>query len=288
MLLIGDSLAYDLAQPLALAFASRWPVVNLAVGGDRSPQARFRLGALPVSLLVTGGNIPSSGSVPVAVRNDTEYSDFVNGTFITTGEHYRGIMQNQTSAVVSTSVGGSLLGVPGVLSKNNNQYTFTRQGTGLPVQVPGTVQFIVTPRTQRELVVIWMGRNNYPETDIVRRDVQAVLNWCDRYGKPCIVLDIPSSRLAGGAEYPGQFGYQPLLDTNQALLTLDPQRVIPIRELLIDKANISLPQDAADFANGVPPDSLRRDDIHYNAAGLAFIAQTIRDRVATLYPDLLA
>ena len=287
ILLIGDSLIDDLAGSVGAVFQNRWPVVNLGVGGDRSPQIRFRLGALPVSLLVTGGEIPSSGSVPVAVQHDTQYSDFSNGAFDTSGVHYRGIMQNQSATEHNTSVAGMLLGVTGVLSKNNNQYTFTRKAPGMARQVPGLAQFSVLPRTQRELVVVWMGRNNYPETDIVRRDVSAVIDWCNAYGKPFVMLNIPSSRVAGGAEYPGQFGYQPILDVNQALLKLAPAQVIPIRELLVAQANRSLPEDAADFANGVPPNSLRRDDLHYNAAGLTFIAGVIRDKVTALYASLI-
>lgn len=58
ILLIGDSLVHDLAGSIALVFRNRWPVVNLGVGGDRSPQVRFRLGALPVSLLVPAQVIP--------------------------------------------------------------------------------------------------------------------------------------------------------------------------------------------------------------------------------------
>ena len=242
ILLIGDSLVDDLAGVIASDFRNRWPVVNLGVGGGRSPQVRFRLGALPICLLVPGDEIPSSDSVSVQVQNDKQYSDFNNGAFDTTGEHYRGIMQNQLATVRNTSVAGTLLGVPGVLSKNNSRYTFTRKTPGRACQVAGPTQFNVLPRPQRELVIIWMGRNNNPETDIVRRDVSAVINWCNAYGKPFVILNIPSSRTAGGAEYPGQFGYQPLLDTNQALLELARAEFIPIRERLVEQATSTCPK----------------------------------------------
>lgn len=118
-------------------------------------------------------------------------------------------------------------------------------------------------------IIIWAGRNNYSDPDAVLADVAAMVEQVktDRY----LVLTV----LNMNTEVKGSGSYNVIMDINRALLARYGEHCLDIRQALVNASDSQNPQDSSDRERDVPPNSLRSDGIHLNAAGYRFVAEQI-------------
>lgn len=230
--------------------------------GQKSDQIAARAGAVPITLTVTGGVIPTSGSVACT----GVAPDFMN----TSG----GAM---TLPVV-------IAGVPGTMVWTTaGGYVFTPSIYPVtPVAAPpGT---FCTPDLQGRdewIWVPWMGRNNWYQPDTVKANIAATIAQIKTMVKRFIVLGVVNA----GSEPIGSSGHTNITAINAYLAATYPDNFIDIRRYLIDHgltdAGITpTSQDLADIANDVIPTSLRADDVHGKDAYYLIVAQRVAAFIA--------
>jgi len=129
-----------------------------------------------------------------------------------------------------------------------------------------------TSHYQQDIAVIWAGRND-PGASITQ--AQTLANIASMVAHQAngkfVVLSVPN----GNTEPSGNTQYNNIIALNTALQEAYPFNYIDIRAALVAAYNPSLPQDAIDHGNDVPPSSLRADFLHPNTAGCAVIAPII-------------
>ena len=123
LLVFGDSLATDgqgFVDELSALLLGR-PVVGQAVGGQQSGSIAARAGGIEGQLTVTGASIPvNGGSVGVSAFTPNPFAASIG-----------------TDATFLASVND----VPGILTKDDTVYTFTRSDVGGPIAVSNPVKF---------------------------------------------------------------------------------------------------------------------------------------------------
>jgi lysophospholipase L1-like esterase len=276
---LGDSmvqLAQDGGNPLPdhLAWKLGCECHNLGRGGETTTGMAIRYGALPVMVTVTGGSIPTSGSVNVTVDRATTERDDALWAFY-----------------------GTLAGVPGTLSRpagatsSGNSWFFT------PFVYPASALAVPAPMPWRstmgadysDITVVIGGNNNYSVatgqsymvTDIVR-DYKAVRTRVRANGGRLLILSAyPNSG--------GTTGTQTATDVaniNAALATEFGAEYLDLLSLMRSTGALAVAGitpttgDNTDIANGViPRDLMQVDGIHPNETGrdveAFFIAQYI-------------
>lgn len=266
----GDSLMENGTVPtgwVTLLSAATGRVVSArGLGGQNAQKIIGRQGSYLVTATVSGNLIPDTGPVNVTVSN--------------------GILDS--SGTVST-IGCSVNGVAGTLSKSGAQYVFTRSAAGASTVVwPGTTLEIAVPAEAKYCTnVIWLGRNhfNYAQT-VAQYDAQiaTVLDAIDKAVKSLNPVN-PKFMLVGvtngSTEAVGSDGYNAILSFNAQLQARYPRQFLDIRKVLLESGT-GAGQDATNYANGVIPASMRSDTQHFNAAGNAVIASAFQAKLSYL------
>jgi lysophospholipase L1-like esterase len=83
------------------------------------------------------------------------------------------------------------------------------------------------------------------------------------------------SVLNGAYEPTGTYGHEVIVQLNSDLAALYPANYLDIRSLLVMAYDPTQPQDVIDYSDDVPPQSLRWDVIHLNAAGYTLVAKQV-------------
>ena len=73
----------------------------------------------------------------------------------------------------------------------------------------------------------------------------------------------------------GTATYAAIIALNAQLAALYPENYVDVRSWLVAHYDPTLPQDVTDFANDVPPTSLRYDSIHLRNEGSVLVAQRV-------------
>lgn len=269
----GDSLTLgtsattsDNAYPAVLSRITRVAVTTAGVGGDGSAGIAARQNGQPYLVTVSGGVIPSSGSVTVTIATATG-----GGFAFTNG---------------STVIRGSIAGVPGGIARSGAgpyTYTFTRDASGDAVTLTKPTRWYTElgRAHQQDIHIYWAGNNNPTQTDQIMADIASMVlaQTTNRY----LVLGLLNNDSAG----PGSTIQNGVIATNTALAARYGNRYVDVRAYLlayglIDAALTPTPTDTANIANGIVPASLRVDTIHLNDAGYAVVAQYVADRLIEL------
>jgi lysophospholipase L1-like esterase len=138
-------------------------------------------------------------------------------------------------------------------------------------------------RHMAAIQVFWLGRNDASTgwdataSAALKTRIADSISLITSTPKRYLVLGVINGDYAD--EYDGTTKHTNLLSLNDDLAALYPSNFIDIRQVLIDEADPVA--DATDISNDVPPDSLRSDDIHLNAAGYAIVAQAVYDFLDT-------
>ncbi|KHL70930.1 MULTISPECIES: SGNH/GDSL hydrolase family protein [Pseudomonas] len=249
----GDSLTTS-SYPHFLAKLTGRTVTNRGVGGNTSAQIAARQGGRPTYVKLTGGKIPSSGTVDVA--------EF---TVVPMTQYGRQQLE------------GTLGGVRGVLRRHSDTaYTFTRAQAGDAVDAPVALPFLMDiGDTDHEIAVIWAGRNNYDEPQQVISDVRAMVEFLKPLHKRFLVMPPPNADFAH--EYIGGRHYADFVAIRDGLREAFPNNFLDIWQLLVESYDPRDPGDVADYRHGIVPRSLRDDRIHLNEKGARLVAEKVRD-----------
>jgi GDSL-like Lipase/Acylhydrolase family len=126
-----------------------------------------------------------------------------------------------------------------------------------------------------DFAVIWVGRNNYDQTDIIVADIAAMVGHLT--GGDFLILGVTNGDY-GGYEIPGGEGYAYITQLNTRLASIYGPRFIDVRADLVARYDPTLPQDVIDFNNDTVPTSLRADTGHLNTRGYGVVAESVYAR----------
>lgn len=251
-------------------------IYNGGRSGQSSSEIAMRQGGLVPKVTVSGGTIPSSGSVAVTV-------DYPTGAF----------KSNVQGAMVNPEYVGTIAGVPGKLVANiqgtPRTWSFTRATPGTAVPASGQRYFISTegPLQVRKEQILWTGRNfSYDRVITDTADMVAYLrrNVID----PAFTV---VSVINGSSEPIGTAEYNAILSRNATLKDTYGAHYCEVRRPLIDSglawAGITpTAGDQADIANDTVPRSLQTGDgFHLNSTGQKFVAKLIAEHRTRLGYD---
>ncbi len=277
--LVGHSMLYGAAAPIATALSGLAAVTNLSAGGEVSRTIAARQGGNPLLLLPAGGSIPASGAVTVTLyRSDgTATTDW---PLIQNGSSYTGYLVMLDGTHVEGTFSIAKTGSP-TAHDAGDVYSFTRSVAGPSIACARPVPFyydVATPCLD-DIAVYWVGRNNYDAPDQVLADLQAMVlrQTTDRW----LVLAEHQTATATGTEITA------ITTLNARLAAFAGRRFIDQRRYLIsyglaDAGITPTGQDTTDIAADVVPSSLRADGLHLNSSGYAVVAQLVLRRLLEL------
>lgn len=219
-----------------------------------------RQGGAPASYTPVGGVIPASGSVNLSPAVPGPLRGYGN--------------------VAMSSIACSYAGVDGMFGWDGTNATFTRSAAGLPVSVPALSPVYVYPITTQAVTggaakdvrynqhdecinLIWPGRNNISETNLIIENVRAMVKYLKSIGKRVIILpDFP-----GAGDVTGSTGGLAVKALNAALKAEFPEfyceiNGVDLLQNFINHHNPAYAGDLEDVANGVTPRTLRYDFLH--------------------------
>ena len=126
--------------------------------------------------------------------------------------------------------------------------------------------------TWSQPTIIWAGRNDYPFPTTVKANIaQMVTNlWSQGNTNRYMVMSILNGQYAG--EQRGGIGYAVITNLNAELSAIYGKNYVDVRSYLVSRYDPLVAQDVIDYADDIPPSSLRSDAIHLNDAGYAAVA----------------
>lgn len=161
-----------------------------------------------------------------------------------------------------------------------NLFTISNQGVPAETSTQIKDRMIASTGNYDKSVIIWAGRNNYTSPATVKADIATMVASLThtRY----LIVGVVNGDYAD--EYLGTPKLATINQLNSDLKALYGNRFVDIRPYLVSLHNNSA-QDLIDFANDVPPTSLRAtgDPLHYNILGNTNIAQHINQRLGILF-----
>ncbi|GAB6009682.1 Ig-like domain-containing protein [Dysgonomonas reticulitermitis] len=250
----GNGTTYPNA--LASMLNNLWSVNNNGIGGQISTSIAMRQGGVPFYVTLENNTIPASGTFKITGRNGNPITD-------------QG----------SQSLSGYIEGVKGTLQRlTDNSYIFTRGDSGEEKTVSSLVQFIPDNDIKRDrITIIWYGRNNILQKDIVLSDIQSSINYLrtDRY----IVMSITNARY----EPSSTIAHTQIVNLNRELENSYKEKYLDIRKILVNSYDPNNDEEAEDFKVDLIPESLMATDgLHFNAKGYTIIAESVLQKLKEL------
>ncbi|MER7070978.1 SGNH/GDSL hydrolase family protein [Terrabacter sp. NPDC000476] len=271
----GDSLTDGGANGIVWPETDSWPyklgtllpgvtVTNLGYSGATVDEMLIKVGARRPRFTVTGGSVPSSGTVAVTTVEDL------------------GIPTSR-----QIGMNGKLGGLTGrLLVDYVNGHTFTTYGAAPVTAVTGPVEFVGEDDGHYgDTAVIWIGRNDVtfavkgPDAtvpDHVVGGVQQLVEWLTPQVKQVMILGTTTRT----NEPTGNAMNSQVLEINSRLRTLYPSRFKSVQDYLMNQAMADLgltptTADTTNIANGTLPPSLLEgsDNTHISKATAAAVAQ---------------
>lgn len=262
----GDSLTAGAGAPAGADYGTRAEALFAfardveveGIGGQNSTAIAARMNAIPTRLSFPDAVIPADGAAEVTERS-------------TTGVTSQG----------PPALAGTVCGVPGMLGAvstdggRNYAYSFVRAHAGEVVPCPdgSEFRFAAGDQLRQRVAWLWMGTNGAASGHTVAGDVAAAVASLghDRYlvGSVLVGRDFGAARAAD------------VRATNALLAETYGVRFVDLGAALAGAADGSA-EDAADVAAGIPPRSLRVDQLHLNARGYAIVAKAWHDATTKL------
>ena len=234
---VGKEDESQVDYPDVLATLLGHPVTNLGVGAQTSTEIAVREGGVVAPLTVSGDVIPAGPSCSVQVSfpvgQSPAYSAFTSQTYPL----------------------GSISDVQGYTQDNGaHQFYFVPLACPpSPVQVPPGTNWVPTIGTlDNGTVIIWAGRDNFGTPAQVQSDIAAMVASLPPSAK-FLILGVLNEE----GELSGTVDYQEVVSLNAALASTYGPNFLDMRSYLVSQYDPSNPVDLIDFANDVPPYSLR-------------------------------
>jgi hypothetical protein len=249
-----QGLTYSIDYPSQLALKIGQPVNNQGVGGQTSGQVAVRMGAwsgTSKQTITSAVTIPTSGAVNLS---------FPSGN---------GPVTAQSSSTGVQITIQSTPPVTGYVAYGSGTYPFTPDvypASAVSVAA-GTGWTPVLGNLLNSTQLIWAGRNNfsgcpqYPTVTTINNcqvaaDIAAMVAKAVSSGQNYVVLTV----INGTNEPSGTTGYASILSINAWIMATYPSNYVDVRSMLVAAYQPTLPTDALDYANDVPPSSLRAQD----------------------------
>lgn len=158
-------------------------------------------------------------------------------------------------------------------------FTVTNKGVGGDTSTQIKTRFLAEPANFGKSVIIWAGRNNYTDPTTVKADIASMVASLGhtRY----LIVSVLNGDF-GTYERIGGAGYIFITQLNADLKALYGDKYVEVREFLVSQHNQTA-QDLLDFADDIPPTSLRSDAIHLNSAGYTKVAEFLNKKLGILY-----
>ncbi|NKN34892.1 hypothetical protein HFC70_00830 [Agrobacterium sp. a22-2] len=179
-----------------------------------------------------------------------------NNNILTSGGAYTG------------TTSGFVAGVEGTITTDaSGNWTFHRESTGPDVPVPADALFTIaeTAQLRPRIAWIWSGRNDYIASATVKANIAAMIASLGH------TRFLVASVLNASGEGTGSSALDTITALNADLAGLYGRRFVDLRAALLANHNGSS-GDLEDIAAGIPPRSLRSDNIHLSDAGYAVVA----------------
>lgn len=234
----GDSLmalgsSSNLMAQLGALFSPVRTFNDQGIGGQTSTQIAARSGAQPITVTVSGNQIPTSGGVSVTAKNINPLTN--SGTF--------------TGNLI-----GTLAGVHGNMTTDGSgNWTFTRFTTGTATSCPVGTQFVpdLSVAFRSKLSFIWIGRNGADAGFAVLTDIAAMTSFV---AANYIVLTI----LNAAYEPSGSAGYITIASENASIASTYGARCYDARAAVVAAYSPGNAIDVLNHADDIPPYTLRR------------------------------
>lgn len=125
--------------------------------------------------------------------------------------------------------------------------------------------------------IFWYGHNDFQEAPagapaVIQSKLAASIAHLAPGNTHFIVLSVVNDAAFAPK---GTATYDAILALNAQLESLYPDNYIDVRSWLVAHYDPTIPQDVIDFANDVPPLSLRYDSIHLRNEGSVLVAQRV-------------
>lgn len=273
----GDSLTADGGWAAELdTLLTAVTVSNLGNPGYTSDEIAIRQGGYSLTVEVSGGSIPGSGSVSV-----TSTQSFLANT------------------AVQWSQAGKLAGVSGTLSRaigdGWDEMTFTRTGSGSPVSVPVDATFISDDALAYEnsVVIIQAGRNdantapgaNFDLPGSVVSAHEAMVDALKPFHKEVLVMGVVSTSDGAGSAIHNKY-----MNVNGSLKARFGNRFLDLHDYMVNTAiyDLGITPTSGDLAaiaiNAVPPSIMNPANMtHYStAAGAKAALNLIKPKLDSL------
>lgn len=273
LLIVGDSL---------MAYAGSWArtitddLVDqnrtstlLAVGGQTSSQQAGRLGALPFLITLQDNKILASGPTTVVASQMlapdgktlvTVYPVSPQGT----GSTFRARLAGIAGVFAGQTYTGE---IPATMTFTPDAGQLT---VDLPVEVGIPTESLWAVGHEYDLILLGLGRNNYQDTETVKRDWLAVRNWQSTLNKRVVVVTPPN--MSGEGIVSGPTKYAAIVELERYAQYLFGEDVVVSRQVLMRHPDTAIAGDLTAVADGRVPPSLTSDGLHWlPATGHAYI-----------------
>lgn len=271
----GDSLTAGSGgsgQTLSSVLSSLLPgrlVNNWGIPGQTSDQIAARQGGKPVTLNITGGQLPASFATAVVVPSTLLLSTPADNTT----RYLSGTINGTPATLIRAATGGP--------PSTTESYTIMAAGTPSAVTVPSWAQFIPDQgfNARESIQTLWLGRN-----DTVRTGLPALVAACaaqmTQPRRYVVIGVLPSLE-----ETTGSGASRTSIDTaNTALAAAHGDLFVPATPPTVaEMAAISYTpsgQDNTDIAAGVFPTGMRSDGsaphIHLTGPGYEIFARRVK------------
>lgn len=156
------------------------------------------------------------------------------------------------------------------------KFNVTNNGVGGETSTQIKDRFLANTADFDKTVIIWAGRNNYTDPITVKADIATmVANLTHtRY----LVISV----LNGNGEGIGTSNYNTIIQLNNDLKAIYGKKYLDLRAYLVSLHN-STAQDLLDYANDIPPTSLRSDGIHLNTQGYTNVGEFFNKNLGVLF-----
>lgn len=264
---VGDSLTQSAGAtpgndwPTLVGAALGRSAINFGIGGQTSSEIAARMNGYPITVTLTGNQIPAYGPVSATLSA-------VPGSV--------GLIS------ASTEINVEIAGVPGRLIRAvGGTYTFARRQVGDVVAVAaGSALTIAQADYMQRTATLWMGQNDTLDSAgraTVRANIASIIARLPLFGRVA-VLGLHIETADGDA---GSTGQQRKIAFNNELAALYPTTFIDTHAALraagqarIDAGTASA-QDITDHGQNRVQSYFLSDAVHLNNAGYAVIAQAV-------------
>ena len=242
----------------------RVPVYNLGVGGENTLTIAGRIGAIPFRVMEF--TIPDG-------KESTEIS------LLPYDEWQITPLKGQGNDSINPC---SIAGVEGELTGENNDgtmtYYFTRSEEGDSVQVEEGTEIETYAHTAYTdcIYIVFIGENvSYDDEYELLSQQQAIIDTQmndDRF----LIIGVTSGTAADRADM------ETFMENTWGDRYINLREVLSDEETLADAGIIVTEEDRRQMAEGLVPDCVRVDGVHYTVTGYSIVADTVYNRMTEL------